>query len=106
MIENKYEERQVTQRVLIDHTYVCDVCGRKMKIPQHYWMVSITKVDKNDNWDQDRPLDCCSKECVNEIYNEFFRNCQNELDNNDFIEVTHQCTHSVEEILGKSDKEN
>lgn len=46
MIENKYEERQVTQRVLIDHTYVCDVCGRKMKIPQHYWMVSITKVDK------------------------------------------------------------
>lgn len=107
MIENKFEERQVTQRVLVDHTYVCDVCGRKMKIPQHYWMVSITKVDKNDNWDQDRPLDCCSKECVNEIYNEFFRNCQNELDNNDFIEVTHQCTyssvtikkHRLEEIL-------
>lgn len=76
MIENKYEERQVTQRVLTGRTYVCDVCGR------------------------------CSKECVNEIYDEFFRNCQNELDKNDFIEVTHQCTHSVEEISRKSDKEN
>lgn len=36
MIENKYEERQATQKVLTGRTYVCDVCGRKMKIPQHY----------------------------------------------------------------------
>lgn len=106
MIENKFEERQVTQRVLTDHIYICDVCRRKMKVPQHYWMVSIIKVDKDNNWDQDKNYDCCSKECVNEIYDKFFRECQDELNNNDFIEVTHQCTYSVEEMLSKSNEEN
>lgn len=106
MIENKFEERQVTQHILVDHTYICDVCGRKMKVPQHYWIVSITKVDKDNNWDQDKNYDCCSKECVNEIYDKFFRECQDELNNNDFIEVTHQCTYSVEEMLSKSNEEN
>ena len=98
MIEKKYIEKQVTQRVLSECTYVCDVCGRKMKIPQHYWMVSTTKVDKDDNWKQCKSFDCCSKECVNEIYDKYFKESQELLDNNDWIEITHQYTRSVDEI--------
>ena len=106
MIEKKYEERQVTQRVPTECTYVCDVCGCKMKIPQHYWTVGVTKVDKNDNWDPIETYDCCSKECVNKIYDKFFSECQNELDNYNWIEIAHQHTRTVDEILNKPDKEN
>lgn len=102
MIENKYEERQVTQRVLTDRTYVCDVCGRKMKIPQHYWHISV----QNDNYDPYEEYDCCSESCVDEIYSKYFRESQKTTDNNNWIEFCHKYTHSVEEILGKSDKEN
>ena len=98
MIEKKYIEKQVTQKVLNECTYVCDVCGRKMKIPQHYWMVSTTKVDKHDNWKRCKSFDCCSKECVSEIYDKYFREVQESLDNNDWIEITHQHTRSVDEI--------
>ncbi len=98
MIEKKYIEKQVTQKVLNECTYVCDVCGRKMKIPQHYWLVSITKVDKNDNWKPINTYDCCSVECAQELYNKYFREAQESLDNNDWIEITHQHTRSVNEI--------
>lgn len=100
MIENKYEERQVTQRVLTDRTYVCDVCGRKMKIPQHYWHISV----QNDNCDPYEEYDCCSEYCVDEIYSKYFKQCQETTDNNNWIEFCHKYTRSVDEILNKSDK--
>lgn len=36
MIENKTEKHQVTQEVVVEHNYFCDVCNKKMKVPQHY----------------------------------------------------------------------
>lgn len=96
MIENKYEECQVTQRVLTDRTYICDVCGRKMKIPQHYWVVS--KVDRSCNLEAIYTYDCCSIECAHELYNKYFKESQESHDNNDWIEITHQYTRSVDEI--------
>lgn len=97
MIENKYEERQVTQRVLIDHTYVCDVCGRKMKIPQHYWHITLENVNDYDGCEVSKEYDCCSLICVNEIYDKFFKDCQFNLHNQDNLIITHKHTISAEE---------
>ena len=98
MIKKKYIEKQVTQKVVSECTYTCDVCGKTMKIPQHYWHVSVTKADKNDNWDPINAYDCCSIECTQELYNKYFKESQESIDNNDWFEITHQHTRSVDEI--------
>ena len=69
-----------------------------MKIPQHYWNVSITKADKDDNWEPINAYDCCSIECIQRLYNKYFEESQESLDNHDWIEITHQRTGSVDEI--------
>ena len=104
MIKKKYIEKQATRKVLTDCTYICDVCGKVMKIPQHYWVV--TKVDRSCDLDAIYTYDCCSIECTQELYNKYFKESQESLDNNDWIEFCHKYTHSVEEILRKLDKEN
>lgn len=99
MIKKKYGEHQATQKVLTDCTYICDVCGKIMKIPQHYWVV--TKIDRSCNLEAICTCDCCSIECAHELYNKYFKESQESLDNNDWIEITHQYTRSVDEINAK-----
>ena len=98
MIKKKYIEKQITQKVLSECTYICNVCGKVMKVPQHYCVVSVTKVDRNDNWKPIDTYDCCSIKCTQELYNKYFEESQESLDNNDWIEITHQYTRSVDEI--------
>ena len=98
MIKKKYTEKQVTRKVVNECTYTCDICKKTMKIPQHYWLVSITKVNRSDNRKSIDAYDCCSSKCVQELYNKYFKESQESIDNNDWLEITHQHTRSVDEI--------
>lgn len=101
MIENKTEKHQVTQEVVVEHNYFCDVCNKKMKVPQHYWLVTIQDVDKHDNWGDSKTYDCCSEECVKEIYDKYLEASKKTLNNYNWIEITHEHTLSVKEFQKK-----
>lgn len=94
MIKNKHEEHQVTQQTSNESAYICDVCGRKMKIPQHYWIIRISNVCPT-SYTEEEDFDeymCCSKNCVDKIYNKYFHRCQENLNNYDVFYAYHGCT--------------
>lgn len=105
MIKNKFKKMQVIKDVLSERIYICDVCGKEMKISQHYWIVYRATVDKHDNWEDNEDLHCCSEDCLKKVFNEYLKKSQEHMDYANFIEVTHSRTIGVKET-NKNLKEN
>lgn len=97
MIKNKFKKIQVTQDVLSERIYICDVCGKEMKIPQHYWIVYRATVNMHDEYEDNESLDCCSEDCLKKVFDEYLVESQEYIDYANFIEVTHSHTIGVEE---------
>ena len=68
--EYKEETRTVTDSFLVSEKRYCDVCGKEITGP--FWEVTTGHYDwGNDSTDSIEDKDCCSVECLSELFDEY-----------------------------------
>lgn len=94
MIKQKYEERTVTRRVLVDQEVFCDVCRNKIGRYKGYWKCHTWHDDwGNDSVDSHEYFDICSIECLMKKFEEYCAESSQGDYNTLQIEVEHTiCT--------------
>ena len=72
MITNKYEERQVVQKVLVCTEVFCDICRNKIGRNKGYWRCHTYHDDwGNDSVESHEYFDICSIECLTKKFEEY-----------------------------------
>jgi len=66
----KYEERTITENILVEKIVKCDVCGQTVQ--DRSWKLTTN----NDEYDNVEFFDLCSKGCVLMKLDEYFKDCE------------------------------
>ncbi len=74
MVKERYEtkERVVTERVLVEKTLICDICGKVIAPSAHHWRVTTHHSDwGNDSVESFECFDVCSTKCLKKKFDEY-----------------------------------
>jgi hypothetical protein len=74
LVKREFETktRTVTDKFCTKETLICDICKKEIPIKHGYWHLVTQHHDwGNDSIDSLESFDVCSKECMDEKYNEY-----------------------------------
>ena len=90
MRNNKYEERQIIQKVLVETEIICDICCKHIGYRKGYWKVHTWHDDwGNDSIESHEHFDVCSTECLIDKFKEYCDESSSSAYNTMQIEVEH-----------------
>lgn len=98
--EYKEETRTVTDRFLVSEKRYCDVCGEEITGP--YWDVTTGHNDwGRDSADSIEKKDCCSVECLSELFDEYkhVSEVEDGLYNTQYFHVDHSRWENVKGVV-------
>lgn len=94
MVKKEFEIKThtVTDKVCTKETLICDICDKEIPYRCGYWHLVTQHHDwGNDSIESIESFDVCSKDCMNEKYNEYM-NDSGESDYNTMeFEISREC---------------